>query len=139
MRKIRPILLVEDDNVDAMTIKRAFSDLKITNEIIHKINGIEALEYLREKENKTPCLVLLDLNMPKMNGIDFLKEIRADEDLRKLAVVVLTTSGNEKDIVESFNLNIAGYIIKPVDYKKFVQSISAIYEYWALSEMPAHD
>jgi CheY-like chemotaxis protein len=136
MRNSKPILLVEDDDVDAMTAKRALGDLRITNPLVHAANGEQALRYLRDKDNKKPCLILLDLNMPKMNGIEFLKTVKVDNGLRKIPVVVLTTSRNEKDIVESFELSAAGYVVKPADYKKFVEAVRAINLYWALSELP---
>jgi len=132
----KPILFVEDDHVDAMTVKRAFKDLKVTNPLAHTINGEQALEYLRNERNRKPCVILLDLNMPKMNGIEFLKIAKADDALRKIPVVVLTTSREENDIVESFDLSVAGYIVKPVDYKKFVEAIRTIDVYWTLSELP---
>ncbi|MHC4364324.1 MAG: response regulator [Planctomycetota bacterium] len=136
MRNSKPILLVEDDDVDAMTAKRALGDLRITNPLVHAANGEQALRYLRDENNKKPCLILLDLNMPKMNGIEFLKTVKVDDGLRTIPVVVLTTSRNEKDIVESFELSAAGYVVKPADYKKFVEAIRAINLYWALSELP---
>lgn len=136
MRNFKPILLVEDDSVDAMTIKRAFKDLKVLNPLVHTTNGEEALQYLRDKSNKKPCVILLDLNMPKMNGIEFLKVVKADDVLRKIPIVVLTTSKEESDIVDSFKLSVAGYIVKPVDYKKFVEAVRAIEVYWTLSELP---
>jgi len=136
MRNSKPILLVEDDSVDAMTVKRAFKDLKVLNPLVITTNGEEALEHLRDESNKKPCVILLDLNMPKMNGIEFLKIVKADDTLRKIPVVVLTTSKEESDIVESFKLSVAGYIVKPVDYKKFVEAIRAIELYWTLSELP---
>ena len=138
MRNSKPILLVEDDEVDTMTVQRAFKDLKVTNELAHRINGEEALKYLRAEDSQMPCVVLLDLNMPKMNGIEFLKISKEDEKLKKLPVVVLTTSKEEHDIVESFELSVAGYIVKPVDYKRFVEAIRAIDLYWTLSELPAN-
>jgi CheY-like chemotaxis protein len=136
MRNSKPILLVEDDSVDAMTVQRAFKDLKVTNPLAHSINGEEALAYLKDESNKKPCVILLDLNMPKMNGTEFLKVVKADDALKKIPVVVLTTSQEERDIVESFNLCVAGYIVKPVDYKKFVEAIRTIDLYWTLSELP---
>lgn len=136
MRNRNPVLLVEDDNVDAMTVKRAFKDLKVLNPLVLTANGEEALQYLRDESNKKPCVILLDLNMPKMGGIEFLKVVKADEVLRKIPVVVLTTSKEESDIVESFKLSVAGYIVKPVDYEKFVEAIKAIELYWTLSELP---
>ena len=132
----KPILLVEDDNVDVMTVKRALKDIKVTNGLTHVTNGEEALEYLRGQDSKMPCIVLLDLNMPKMNGIEFLKIVKADKKLRKIPVVVLTTSGEEQDRIESFKLSVAGYIVKPTDYKKFVEAVGTIELYWTLSELP---
>jgi CheY-like chemotaxis protein len=136
MRSTRPILLVEDDNVDVMTVKRVFKDLKVTNPLVHSINGEEALEYLRDEGNEKPCIVILNLNMPKMNGIEFLKVLKGDKVLRKIPAVVLTASKNEHDIVESFKLGVAGYMVKEVDYKKFAELISAINLYWTFSELP---
>ena len=139
MRSSKPILLVEDDSVDALTVKRALADLKVTNTLIHKPNGEEALKYLTDTANPRPCIILLDLNMPKMNGIEFLRHVKTNDSLKKIPVVILTTSKDEQDIIETFQLNVAGYMIKAVDYKKFVETIRAVDLYWTLSEMPAND
>jgi CheY-like chemotaxis protein len=139
MRNSKPVLLVEDDSVDAMTVRRAFKDLKVLNPLAHSVNGEEALAYLRDCSNEKPCVILLDLNMPKMNGIEFLKVAKADTDLRKIPVVVLTTSKEEYDIVRSFELSVAGYIVKPVDYKNFVEAVRTIDLYWMLSELPEQE
>jgi len=136
MKNNRPILLVEDDKIDAMTVKRAMKDLKITNLLAHVYNGLEALDYLKNLNNEKPCIILLDLNMPKMNGIELLKNLKKDESFKKIPVVVLTTSNAEKDKTESFNLSIAGYMLKPVDYKQFVDVIKDINLYWTISEIP---
>jgi len=136
MRSSKPILLVEDDSVDTMTVKRALKELKVTNQLICTNDGEEALEYLRNESKKKPCVILLDLNMPKMNGVEFLKIAKADETLKKIPVVVLTTSKDKQDIVESFKHSVAGYMVKPTDYKKFVEAIRAIDLYWTLSELP---
>ncbi len=136
MKSDKPVLLVEDDRVDAMTVERAFRDLHVTNPLNIVGNGEEALSYLRGPENVRPCVILLDLNMPRMNGIEFLKTIRHDADLRSLPVVVLTTSKEEQDKIESFNLGVAGYMVKPVDYQKFVEVVKTIDIYWTLSELP---
>jgi CheY-like chemotaxis protein len=136
MRNTKPVLLVEDDSIDAMTVARAFKDLKLTNKLSRCTNGEEALTYLRDPKNEEPCVILLDLNMPRMNGTEFLKVAKADEHLKKLPIIVLTTSNEERDVVESFRLSVAGYIIKPVDYKKFVEAIRTIDMYWTLSELP---
>lgn len=136
MRNSRPVLLVEDDSIDAMTVRRAFRELRVVNPLKHVINGEEALTYLRDEANDKPCVILLDLNMPKMNGTEFLKVAKADLTLRKIPVVALTTSSEERDVVETFQLNVAGYIIKPVDYKNFVEAVRTIDVYWTLSELP---
>ena len=136
MRDSRPVLLVEDDTIDAMTVRRAFRDLKVTNQLVHTVNGEEALAYLREDAKDKPCLILLDLNMPKMNGTEFLAVAKVDPVLKKIPVVVLTTSSEERDVVQSFRLSVAGYIIKPVDYRNFVDAIRMIDLYWTLSELP---
>ena len=136
MRDSRPVLLVEDDTIDAMTVRRAFRDLKVTNPLVHAVNGEEALAHLANGANDKPCLILLDLNMPKMNGIEFLGVAKTDPAMKKIPVVVLTTSSEERDVVESFRLSVAGYIIKPVDYRNFVDAIRTINLYWTLSELP---
>ena len=136
MRSSKPILLVEDDSIDTMTVKRALKELKVTNQLICTTNGEEALKYLRDESKKKPCVILLDLNMPKMNGVEFLRIAKADEILKRIPVVVLTTSKEEQDVVDSFNLSVAGYIVKPTDYKKFVEAIRTIELYWTLSELP---
>jgi CheY-like chemotaxis protein len=136
MRNLQPVLLVEDDSVDAMTVKRAFNELKVSNGLVRAINGEEALGYLKAETDKMPCVILLDLNMPKMNGIEFLKVVKADEVLKRIPVVVLTTSKDDQDKVESFKLSVAGYIVKPVDYKKFVEAMRILNLYWTLSELP---
>jgi len=136
MRYAKPILLVENDNVDAMTVKRALEDLKVVNPLVRSNNGREALEYLRNKDNKLPCVVLLDLDMPETNGIEFLKVVKADKRLKLIPAVILTVSSEEEDIIQSFNLGVGGYIIKPVDYWKFVEAIRTLAMYWTLSELP---
>ena len=132
----RPILLAEDHQIDAMMVERALKDLKVTNPLVHSVNGEEALEYLRNDNNKKPCVILLDLNMPKMNGLEFLRTVKADKALKKTPVVVLTTSKEEQDIAQSFELGAAGYIVKVADYEKFVKTIETIDMYWTLSELP---
>ena len=139
MKNLKPILLVEDDSVDAMTVKRALKELNVTNQLVHSIDGEQALEYLKADDNKKPCVILLDLNMPKMNGIEFLHAVKKDEKLKKTPVVVLTTSKEENDVTTSFRFSVAGYMVKPVDYKKFVEAIRAINLYWTLSELPNGD
>ena len=138
MRTDKPILLVEDDQIDAMTVKRALNEIKIKNPIVTAQNGEEALEYLNDEGNEVPCLILLDLNMPKMNGIEFLNVIKHSDKhkQRMIPVIVLTTSKDDQDKIETFKLSVAGYMVKPVDYLQFVETMKAIELYWSLSEMP---
>jgi len=137
MNSKKPILLVEDDKVDAMTVKRALRDLNVTNHLEIVGNGEEALTYLKNEDKREPCIILLDLNMPKMNGIEFLKIIKNMDSFKMIPVIVLTTSKNEQDRIESFRLSVAGYMIKPVDYMQFVETVKMIEMYWTLSELPA--
>lgn len=133
----KPILLVEDDQVDTMTVRRALKELKVTNRLEHAENGEAALAHLHDPATQRPCLILLDLNMPVMGGIEFLRVVKGDSpDLKRIPVVVLTTSEEQQDKLESFNLGVAGYIRKPVDYQRFVETMRAIDAYWTISEMP---
>ena len=136
MKNNKPVLLVEDDRVDVMSVKRAFKDLKVTNRLDITGNGEEALDFLNEIANKLPCIILLDINMPGMNGIEFLKIIKQDDRLKIIPVVVLTSSREEQGKIESFELGITGYMLKPADYKKLVEVIRTIDFYWTLSELP---
>ena len=137
MKSQRPILLLEDDYVDRLTVKRAVKDIKITNPLVMVENGEEGIEYLKDASNPEPCIILLDLNMPKMGGLEFLEVIKNEEALRHIPVIVLTTSHEDEDRLRSFNYSVAGYMVKPVDYKKFVEIMRTINLYWTLSEMPS--
>ncbi len=142
MKKNVSILLVEDDDVDAENVVRALKRNRITNQLSITRNGEEALSFLRHTPPYTdteqyprPGIILLDLNMPVMNGIEFLKAVKTDDHLKRIPVVVLTTSREENDRVESFKLSVAGYIIKPVEFEKFVDAVKTIDLYWTLSEL----
>ena len=131
------ILLVEDDQIDQMNVKRAFERNRIVNPLYIAENGLEALEMLRD--GRVPDerrLVLLDLNMPKMNGIEFLKTLRDDPKLKHTPVVVLTTSNDEQDKINAYDLNVAGYLLKPVTFANFVELTAALNKYWTLVELP---
>jgi len=136
MRDYKPILLLEDDTVDAMTVKRALKEIKVTNPLVRVSNGEEGLVYLRDETKPKPCVILLDLNMPKMNGMEFLKVIKAHPELKTIPIIVLTTSREKRDVLESFELGAAGYMVKPVDYSKFVETLGSIMMYWSTSELP---
>ena len=135
MREGVPILLVEDDDVDAENVARAFKKNRISNTLYVAGNGEEALALLRDKNSLRPGIILLDLNMPVMNGIEFLEAVKADDDFKTIPVIVLTTSREECDRVESFRQSVAGYIIKPVEFEKFVEVVKTIDLYWTLSEI----
>jgi len=140
----RPInvLLVEDDEVDVMNVQRAFKRNNITNPLYVAHNGLDALQMLRGEGVQKPAIpddrrmILLDINMPKMNGIEFLQELRQDETLKSTPVVVLTTSDADQDQVNAYRLNVAGYILKPVTFATFSEVIAALNRYWTLCEIP---
>ncbi len=136
MRTVKPILLVEDDVIDAMTVRRAFKDLNLNNPLTHVTNGEEALSYLQEAE-PLPCVILLDLNMPRMNGVEFIQAAKADPAFKGIPIIVLTTSRDHSDVTNSYNLSVAGYIVKPVDYNGFVEVIRTLGLYWTINEFPA--
>lgn len=132
------LILIEDDDIDVMNVRRALERAHVTNPLFVAHNGLEGLELLRS--NKVPKdrrLVLLDLNMPKMNGIEFLRELRNDPALRSTSVVVLTTSDDDRDKIQAYDLNVAGYLLKPVTFVNFVDVMAALNKYWALVELPA--
>ncbi|MHC4703720.1 MAG: response regulator [Planctomycetota bacterium] len=137
MRNSKPILLVEDDHVNAITTKRAFKELNVTNDLVHKVDGQDALEYLRGESNVTPCFILLDLNMPKMDGFEFLESVKSDNALKKIPVVIFTTSDTNESVDKGFDLGAAGYVLKPADYGRFVESMRTVEKYWTLSRLPA--
>jgi len=134
------ILLVDDDEVDVMNVQRAFKKNNITNPLYVANNGLEALALLRGQGMaaipSSRRLILLDLKMPKMNGLEFLRALREDPALRPLTVVVLTTSDDERDRIEAYNLNVAGYILKPVTFTAFVEAMATLNKYWTINELP---
>ena len=135
--RVLNILLVEDDEVDVMNVRRAFERNNVSNPLFVAGNGLEGLEVLRGKEMpKERRLVLLDLNMPKMNGIEFLQALRADPELAATPVVVLTTSNDDQDKIDAYNLNVAGYLLKPVTFSNFCERMTTLNKYWTLVEMP---
>jgi len=136
VKNSKPILLVEDDEVDVMKIKRAFEDRSMPNQLVSPENGERALEYLNDKSCKRPCLVLLDLNMPGLDGFQFLQRVKNDPKFRKIPVVVLTSSEEDCDVVKSFGLGAAGYIVKPDGYSEVVKMFEIIDKYWTLNESP---
>lgn len=139
--KIVNILLVEDDEVDIMNVQRAFKKNNILNPLTIANNGVEALDKLRgtngaQKITPVPRIILLDINMPKMNGLEFLKELRNDPALHTISVFVMTTSNDDKDRFEAYNYNVAGYVIKPITFENFVAAVSILNNFWQLCEQP---
>jgi CheY-like chemotaxis protein len=131
------ILLVDDDDLDIENVQRAFKKGGVVNPVFVARDGIEALEKLRSEEvPRERLLVLLDLNMPRMNGLEFLAELRKDVGLQRLPVVVLTTSNEDSDRVEAYGMNVAGYLLKPVTFNNFVELMQAMNRYWQLVEFP---
>ncbi len=136
MREVVNILVVEDDEIDVEALKRLFAKRDIKNPVYYAANGIEALAIMRGENSQAkvpkPFIVLLDINMPMMNGIEMLRELRADEILRDTVVFVLTTSPRDEDKASSYHLNVAGYFLKK-DVKELVNLLSL---YWQLNEFP---
>jgi len=134
MQALKPILLLEDDTLDAMIVRRTLSKLGIENRVIHRMNGEEGLDYLQASDTDWPCLVLLDLNMPRMNGLEFLERIQHHGTLCDLNVVILTTSNHREDMNAGFQLGAKGYVLKCIDSEKFARELSVVREYCIDSE-----
>lgn len=135
------ILHVEDDQVDKMVIERVIKRLKLTNNLLHASNGEEALDVLRgtngkEKLEHLPQVILLDINMPKMNGLEFLKELRSDPSISSISVFVLTTSNDDFDRKEAYEYNVAGYFVKPVDISQFESTFQTLSDFWKICVWP---
>lgn len=136
------LLLVEDDEVDAIKVNRALQKKNLNLPLRWASNGLEALGILERcyGENASSSagklLILLDLNMPKMGGVEFLRILRSHKQFCKIPVIVLTTSDREQDLADAYNLNVAGYIVKPVDFTHFVDIIDVISRYWTICKFP---
>ncbi len=134
------LLLVDDDEVDVQGLKRAFAKSRIGNPITVARDGIEALEFLRGENGRhqlpKPHLILLDLNMPRMNGLEFLEAIRADEDLKRSVVFMITTSKAEEDKARAYDQHVAGYIVKQDPANTFMQAVALMEHYWKIVEFP---
>jgi CheY-like chemotaxis protein len=136
--KVINILLVEDDEVDIMNVQRAFRKNNINNPLFIARNGLEALEMLHSQQIPKPHVIILDINMPKMNGLEFLQAMRAEENLKRISVFVMTTSNEDSDKLNAYNLNVAGYILKPLSFEKFLNSMATLNSYWKLCERPSN-
>jgi CheY-like chemotaxis protein len=135
------LLLVEDDQVDAMAIQRGFTKSKIANTVVTASDGVDALEILRgqapRKKLEKPFIILLDLNMPRMDGFEFLRVLRSDKELKNSVVFVLTTSKLDEDRMRAYDANVAGYIVKSEAGEGFVKAIQMLDHYWRIVELPS--
>jgi CheY-like chemotaxis protein len=134
MTKSLNILLIEDDAIEIMKFNRVLSTLGLNHKIIEANNGEEALEILKIK-NTIPDIIILDLNMPKINGIEFLQILKNDSFLKYIPAIILTTSNNHKDVLECYKIGIAGYVLKPLKYEDYVDRIRKTLEYWSSNEL----
>ena len=137
MKDGQPILLLEDDEIDVVAIKRALKELNIKNPLVVCENGAKGLAWLRANLKDLPAVILTDIDMPIMNGLEFLDKIKQDPDLQKLPVVILSTFKEESDRAKAFKLGVAGYMIKPVDAGKYLSVMQTIAAYWQASELPS--
>lgn len=134
MNKSLNILLIEDDAIEVMKFNRVLSTLDVKHKIVEANNGEEALAILEVKE-VIPDIIILDLNMPKINGIEFLTILKADEYLKYIPAIILTTSNNRKDVLECYRIGIAGYLLKPLKYDDYIDRIKRLLEYWSCNEL----
>jgi CheY-like chemotaxis protein len=135
------LLHIEDDSVDKMVVERVLKKMDIVSVVHHAENGEDAINKLKglngeEKLTPTPQVILLDINMPKMNGLEFLKELRSDAELKHISVYMVTTSNDESDVTGAYEYNVAGYILKPVDIAHFEGTFKLITDFWRLCEFP---
>ncbi len=134
MVKLLNILFIEDDFIESMKFKRVLKTLELNHRIIEAGNGEEALSILTDKEI-IPDIILLDLNMPKVNGLEFLRILKNDEKLRYIPTIIFTTSSNHRDILECYTIGIAGYILKPLKYEDYQVIVKKTLDYWATNEL----
>jgi CheY-like chemotaxis protein len=140
--ELKRILLVEDDPRDVELILESLGDYNLANEVVVARDGEEALDYLyhrgnfKTRPNGNPAVVLLDLKLPKVNGMEVLRQIRSDEKLKMMPVVILTSSREEKDWVESYKLGVNAYVVKPVDFQAFVKAVKDVGAFWAVVNEP---
>ena len=134
---MKPIVLVEDDEFDAMQVMRILRELDVPNPLVHVWDGEAALEHLRQNGRETPCVILLDLNLPGIRGLDVLRRLKAETAMRDIPIVILTTSCAEEDRVQSKDLGAAEYVVKPLRHEAFVEALKGIERYWLAEETSA--
>lgn len=130
------LLMIEDDDIDATALKRALQKLKLLNPVYRARDGLEGLDMLRGGDVPSPYIILLDLNMPRMNGLEFLEELRSDPSLTHTIVFVLTTSKSDEDIMAAYREHVAGYLLKQRMDDDFLQVVSLLNHYWRIVELP---
>lgn len=133
MNKLLNILLIEDDKIEIMKFHRVVSKLEPKHSIKEMSNGEEALEYL--EKNSLPDIILLDLNMPKMSGIEFLTHLKSHKTYKYIPTIILSTSDNPTDMLECYKIGIAGYMVKPLKYEDYVTKINVLIAYWSTSQL----
>lgn len=142
MKELRPILLVEDNPKDAELTLAALKRCKLCNEVILMRDGAEALDFLRSegkfagREDPGPVVMLMDIKMPKLNGLEVLEEIRRDEHLRSTPIVMLTSSREEQDLIRSYELGVNAFVVKPVDFREFFEAIQGLGMFWGITNEP---
>jgi len=127
------VLFVEDNLIEIMKMQRTIPLLEIDHKVDEVKNANEALVFLRN--NKAPDIILLDLNMPKISGIDFLSFLRSEEKYKYIPVIILTTSNNPKDLHECYKIGISGYVVKPLKYQDYIKKIKTVLGYWSMNEL----
>ena len=128
------VLLIDDDTIEIMKLNRTVMSLELDHEIVEAKNGEQALKILEQKD-EIPDIILLDLNMPKINGIEFLSILKESDELKHIPTIILTTSSNNKDLLQCYKIGIAGYIIKPLKYNDYVDKIKKVLEYWSINQL----
>lgn len=136
MRNAAEILLVEDNPNDAELAIRALKKNNLANNLIHLEDGQEALDYLYDEKNDMPKLILMDVKMPRVDGIEVLRKLKSDEKRKVIPVVMLTSSKEDKDIIEAYNLGVNAYIVKPVDFEQFVKAVTQLGFFWMILNQP---
>jgi len=134
MENALKVLFIDDDTIEVMKFKRTISKLNLNHTVVEAGNGEEALEILEDKD-QLPDIILLDLNMPKMNGLEFLSILKANEILRYIPIIVLSTSRNYNDILEGYKHGVAGYMLKPLKYEDYVANVEKTLSYWSMCEL----
>ncbi|MFT5846623.1 response regulator [Psychroserpens sp.] len=134
MSKTLKVLLIEDDTIEIMKLNRAMSSLNLKHQIFEANNGEDALQVLQKKKI-IPDIILLDLNMPKVSGIEFLTVLKNDDTLKYIPTIILTTSNNQKDLLECYKIGIAGYVLKPLKYEEYVSKIETLLSYWSINAL----